>query len=200
VIRSAVWPVGKEKAERLRHFQQWSYLSENKFGARKHEVSSYWLAAVAKIQSIVGENTVRIDSMSHYVGPTQLEELRNNKDVRNRRLSRRTITHAGKMGKYVPGTFWKILWDPVVVLARVVLRSYDVANTVRADELAKEAFFEIHKSKSSAIMTLRDLKKVRVLAEQSESSMWMILYISTVINTLTPYIEHFKVFLVFSSE
>lgn len=193
MLRSARWPVGKDKAARLKRFHQSEYWPETKAGRRQHDVSSYWRDAVENIHTDIGEEIIKIDSLSHYLGPDQIKELGNIRRRRQRRLLVRLLMRAGKMGKYVPRTAWNVLWNPSVTVANAVLRVHEFVNEVRSAELAKEAFSKIHKSDSTPTVSLETLTKLPVLADQSESSLWMVLYISTVINTLTPYIDKYNV-------
>jgi len=193
MLRSARWPVGKDKAARLKRFHQSEYWPETRAGRRQHELSSYWQDAVRSIHTDIREDIIRIDSLSHYLGPEQIKELTNSRMTRQRRLSVRMLMQAGKMGKYVPRDVWRILWNASVKLANAVLRVHDFVNEARSAELAREAFLKIHKSHLNPTISLGNLEKLPVLAEQSESSVWMVLYISTVINTLIPYIEKFNI-------
>jgi len=193
MVRSAVWPVGKEKAARLSQFHESSYWTQNKSAARKHEVGSYWLDAVENIRTVVGEHWIKVDSLSSYLGPQQLEELRNSIKTRDGRMWIRTVKHAAMLGKYVRSELWRMFWVPFLFPAKAVLRAHDVANEVRTAELAKEAFLKVHGKDSGPSISFECLKNVPVLAEQSESSLWMVLYISSVINTLSPFMKSFNI-------
>lgn len=193
MLRSAIWPVGKDKAARLKRFHESEYWPQTRAGRREHEVSSYWRDAVGRIHTDIREDLIKIDSLSHYLGPEQIKELTKIRIARQRRLSARVLIRAGKLGKYVPRDVWRILWNPSLTLANAIFRVHDFVNEVRTAQLAREAFFKIHKSDLDPTISLGNLKKLPVLADQSESSLWMVLYISTVINTLAPYIKKFDI-------
>lgn len=189
MIRYSVWPVGKDNADRLKQFHQSQYWPDEEGALRRHDVSAFWLSAVKNIHTSVHGSSIIIDSLSHYIGPQQLEEKRKRSKAQRQRLLSRVVLFAGKMGKHVP----RIVWTAPAKLAQTTLRVHSIADEERAREVAKKGFLKAFESNPDTIISLDNLDRVPVLAEQSQSSLWMALYIASLINILSPYIRDFNI-------
>ena len=193
MLRYSTWPVGKDKTVRLERFHESEYWPRVSGAPRRHALSRYWQDAVTNIRTVVGDNTVKIESFSHFLGPEQLEEIKSSRTAGQSRRSKRAVMQLGYLGKHVKTDIWTGLWRPFLFLAAVLFRAHDVASKVRADTLAREAFTKIHDNDRHSIISFKNLENVPVLAEQSHGSLWMVLYISSIINTLGPYIKDLNV-------
>ena len=181
----SIWPTSKDRSARLRQFHASPYFPGGKDEERKHPVSPFWRELASRILTFVDDRCIAIDSASSYHGPAQIEEQEERQRSQHKRLSVRAACAVGRIGRYVPN----VIWNAPDKLARRWLQiSTSYVNATRAYHLSKDAFLEAFKSKPDAVIQLENIHRVPILYEQLSMSAPQVLYIASMVNTLSPYI------------